>query len=141
MAPPRNTEYTFSPFHYILQVLKLPYTFMSNDISVSEEDKLDIRRLAEGLSEDEVSLYVYGVPLGELSEETQRDFMQQFIRGRTNLKIHAINALKTQMHGRQGLQASLATLTRFAEAWPKVGNEESGGGNFNFRIVLKDDEE
>ena len=113
---------------------------MSESISVSEEDKLQIKSLAEGLTEDEVCLYVYGVPFGELNNEAKVDFMMQFTRGRTNLKIHAINALKTQMHGRNGLQASLATLTRFAEAWPSITNEDANG-NFNFKIVLKEDDE
>lgn len=109
-----------------------------DSISISEEDKLEIKRLAEGLTEDEVCLYMYGVELDQLADDAKADFRREFTRGRTNFKIHAINALKAQMHGRQGLQASLSALTRFGDAWPKI-SEEAGNGEFNFKIVLGDD--
>lgn len=98
----------------------------------------EIEILSEGLSENEVSLYIWGKNFDELDEALQPDFRRHYIRGRTRFKLHAINALKMQMNGRNGYQASLAALTRFAESWPKVG-EEGGGGNFNFNINLNDD--
>ena len=98
----------------------------------------EIELLAEGLTENEVSLYIWGKEFAELDEALQPDFRRHYTRGRTRFKIYAVNALKIQMNGRNGLQASLAALTRFAEAWPTVQNE-GGSGNFNFNINLADD--
>lgn len=105
---------------------------------LTRQNAEEIELLAEGLSEDEVSRYIWGKDFAMLDEELQLEFTRHYTRGRTRFKLYAINALKIQMNGRNGFQASLAALTRFAEAWPSV-SAENGAGNFNFNINLAED--
>lgn len=104
--------------------------------------KLEIQQLAEGLTKDEVCQYLWGVTFTELEPPLAREFTIQYTRGRTQFKVHAVNALKSQMHGKNGLQASLAALIRFADAWqPITDASATGNGVFNFKINLKGDED
>lgn len=101
--------------------------------------KLDIEQLAEGLSEDEVCLYLWGVKFEALDEPVKQEFMRYYTRGQVRFKIHAINSLKSQMQGRNGLQASLAALLRFADRWPTMNGADGDSAKFNFRITVDDD--
>lgn len=105
------------------------------------KQELEIESLAEGLTQDEVSLYLWGESYDSLGGELKKKFDRAHCRGRTKMKIHAVNALKEQMKGRNGLQASLAVLTRFAEAFPKIADEDGNikGAGFSFRVELDDD--
>lgn len=107
---------------------------------LSSLDIQEITHLAEGLTEDEVSLYLWGVPYAELPEHLLPEFRRAYTRGRTQFKVFAINALKSQMHGRQGLQASLGALIRFADAWQPIDDQSIENGTFNFQINLAKDE-
>ena len=99
----------------------------------------EIENLAEGLTESEVCLYMWGITPEQMDEALVPEFRRHYTRGRTKFKLHAIHALKAQMNGKQGLQASLAALTRFAEAWPQV-NTENAGGTFSFNINMDADD-
>lgn len=98
----------------------------------------EIEQLAEGLTENEVCLYIYGYEYKDLPGDFKRQFDRAYCRGRTKMKLFAIQALKDQMRGKNGLDASLAVLTRFADAFPKVTEmANSEGSGFNFRVELK----
>jgi hypothetical protein len=106
-----------------------------------ESEKSEIEVLAEGLSKDEVCGYMWGCTYAEIDRAAKADFTRHYTRGRTRMKIYAVNALKQAMHGRQNLQASLAILTRFAEEFPKIADEDGNvvGKDFNFKIVVDGD--
>jgi hypothetical protein len=106
-----------------------------------ESQKQEIEILAEGLTENEVCNYMWGIDFSSLDPAMLPEFRRSYVRGRTRMKIYAINALKQSMHGRNNLQASLAVLTRFAEAFPKIADDEGNvnGKDFNFRIVVDND--
>ena len=113
------------------------------EVLIRPDELGTIEQLAERLTENEVCLYIWGLPLSSLgSPDSQAsvDFNKAYIRGRTRMKIYAVNALKQACHGRSGLQASLAILTRFGEAWPRLGDAETQGKDFNFKIVLNDED-
>lgn len=101
--------------------------------------RLDIEQLAEGLSEDEVCLYLWGVKYDTLDESAKQEFMRYYTRGQVRFKMHAINSLKQQMQGRNGLQASLAALLRFADRWPTMNGADGDAAKFNFKITIDDD--
>ena len=106
-----------------------------------DSEKAEIEILAEGLTENEVSLYLWGDPYDVLGPAERREFDRAYVRGRTRMKLYAIQALKESMRGRNGLQASLAVLTRFAEAFPQIadGDGNPKGVPFSFRIVAGDE--
>lgn len=106
--------------------------------ALTRDQLSDIEHLAEGLTESECSNFIWGIEPEQLDEVAYREFKRAFTRGRTKFKLHAVTSLKMQMAGRNGLQASLAALTRFAEAWPKL-DKSDGEGSYNFKIVLDDD--
>jgi hypothetical protein len=110
-----------------------------NSVFTSKEC-IDIEHLSEGLTENEVCMYLFGHPYEELTNERLIEFNKLHYKGRTKLKIHAITELKKQMTGKTGLQATLIVLTRFAEAFPKYDGNEGGepGKAFNFKVVLND---
>lgn len=105
----------------------------------TESAKLDIEQLAEGLSEDEVCLYLWGEPFSAFTDEaSRREFMRLYTRGAVRFKLHAVQALKQQMLGRNGLQASLSALIRFADKWPTLNGADGDSAKFNFKIVVDD---
>jgi hypothetical protein len=104
------------------------------------QQELEIELLAEGLTEEEVCMYLFGESYTSLGGEFLRRFNRAHCRGRTKMKLLAITALKDQMKTRNGLQASLAVLTRFAEAFPKIADSDGNinGAGFSFRVEMDD---
>lgn len=94
-----------------------------------------VQQLAEGLSETEALDYL-GYTLEELTEEELGDFKLAYRQGRAKFKFYAVGKLKESMAGRNGMQASLAALTRFAEEWPSTQNDDHNGVQRTFKIVL-----
>jgi len=105
---------------------------------MTPQEEAQIQSLSEGLSKVEVLDYL-GKTEEDFSKEDWVVFEKAWKRGRNALKIHAVQKLKESMSGRNGLQASLATLVRFAEEWPEgstIDDKISAGKSF--RIVLDD---
>lgn len=98
----------------------------SNDVirsSFSSQLQNEIETLSEGLSEDEVSLYLWGITAKELAPDDFKEFTRCYTRGRTRMKIAAVNALKNSMHGKHAMEASLAVLVRFSENWRQLDQD------------------
>lgn len=96
--------------------------------------RLEVQKLAEGLSKEEVLDYL-GLKYDELEEEDQKDFDQAYKRGMIELKRHAVLKLKEAMSGKEALSASLAVLTRFADEWEESA-EEAAKKTRSFRVIL-----
>lgn len=97
---------------------------------MNQETLQQIEEVAPGLSENEVSQYIFGKDFSELSIVKQKEFSLAYTRAQTNLKLAAIAALRLALCGRQGLPAALSILTRFGDKWEKMDK----GGVFNFKI-------
>ena len=105
---------------------------------LSEQEKLQIVGLAEGLSKEEVCDFLE-IDYNELSPESQKRFERAYKKGNVIFKIHAIQKLKESMQGRNGFQASLAALSQFAEEWKKTPDEEGSIREAkSLRIVIDD---
>jgi len=102
---------------------------------LTAERRALVVQLAEGLSEAEVLAYM-GMDETDLNEEDLRQFKIEYLKGRAQFKYFAVCKLKESMTGRNGMQASLAALTRFAEEWPASESNDHNGVQRNFRIIL-----
>lgn len=63
------------------------------------------------------------------------EFDRAFKKGRANMRYFAVRQLKAATMGNNGLQASLAILTRFGEEWERAGEM---AGVKSFKIVIDD---
>ncbi len=107
-------------------------------MSLTPQEEAQIQNLSEGLSQEEVLAYLGKEP-SDYTEEQWIQFQKAWKRGRTMFKVHAVTKLKESMSGRNGLQASLAALIRFADDWPEGSDlEDKLGSTKSFRIVLDD---
>ena len=75
-----------------------------------------LEELAQGLSKPEI-LDLYNIREDELEPTDRYNLNQAIKKGKATLIKLAVHNLKTQMAGKNGLQASLAALTRFGEKW------------------------
>lgn len=105
-----------------------PEQWSDNDVEFfSTSDIMDIRDLSRGLSKDEVLAY-YGLQYDDLGRKDQFFFDIEYNRGQVLAKKTAVDRLFTSMTDRNGHQASLAFLKRFAEKWPDSEEVASEGG-------------
>jgi len=89
----------------------------------------EIQALARGLTIEEALNY-YGLLPSVLPEYDALYFVTTFLRGRMKAKSDAVSALFQNMsagNGTQGVQASLAYLTRFARTFQGEAAEGTSG--------------
>lgn len=84
---------------------------------LTEKQLEQIQLLSEGLSKQDVLDY-YGLTLERLSDEDTILFNKAYNRGRVNMKLYAVRALKQAMtNSKTGMAASLAALSQLSEQW------------------------
>ena len=92
-----------------------------------------IETMAQGMSEQEI-LDNWGVLAQDLPAEDLKFFMIHVRKGRAQGKTKAVNELFKQMSGRNGKDAALAYLLRFAESWPEDVEDKAGGKTYKLII-------
>lgn len=92
---------------------------------LTPDKELQIQLISEGLSQDETAEYL-DIDLINLNPTERAKFDKAWAKGRIQLKIQAVAKLKDAMSGRNGLEAALHVLTRFAEDWPQAEDVTSG---------------
>lgn len=101
---------------------------------LTDLDLIRIENSAGGLSEKEVC------DLLKLDyDHIQSDeFVKAYRYAQVQMKMQAVNALRNAMVGKQGMESSLAVLTRFADKWPKAPEDSGVGAKKAFRVVFDD---
>ena len=92
-----------------------------------------VEDLARGMSMNEACEW-FGCTFEVLDEEDRKFFLYHYRRGRATGRRSAVQALFGQMTQRNGHQAALSYLTRFADEWPEEG--VSAGDGFNFKVIM-----
>lgn len=101
---------------------------------------IQIENASGGLSPSEVCDYLR-IDYDGLSDAGKKQFDMAYRYAQAQMKVQAVNMLKTAMVGKQGMEASLAVLTRFGEKWPKQEGENAPGGvKRAFRVIFDGEE-
>lgn len=87
-----------------------------SDSILTEGDLKLVEQFAESMNPQEACNW-FGIHYKDLLPADKENFDFAFNRGRANIKFFAMNKLKESCAGKQGLQASLAILSRFGEEW------------------------
>lgn len=100
---------------------------------LTDLDLIRIENSAGGLSEQEVC------DLLKLDYDyiNTDEFVKAYKYAQVQMKMQAVNALRNAMVGKQGMESSLAVLTRFADKWPKTA-DEGPSAKKAFRVVFDD---
>lgn len=87
------------------------------------EHAAEIRGMAHGMTLREICDF-YGITLEGLPSSDKFFLCTMFIKGRVTGTLKATEALFGQMHGREGVKASVSYLSRFADNWQsEVGSD------------------
>lgn len=115
------------------------YDDLPDDLIIFDEGTLyEVETLASSLNENEVLDY-YALQPTDL-DQSPSDllwFNRAFKRGRTKAKLQASQALFNQMNQRNGQQACLAYLQRFAKNF-EGQVEQSNDKAYSFTVLLDD---
>lgn len=88
--------------------------------------------MAQAMTKDEI-LGLLSLTQGDLGKVDADNLNLACLRGKSLLVRYAADNLKQQMRGKQGLQACLAALTRFGDAWEMA---DAVAGAKSFKIIL-----
>lgn len=95
-------------------------------------DENDIISMSKGLELSEIADF-YNITIEELPPYDRWFVETVFKRARVRAMTVAVDRLFENMSGRNGQQATLAYLRRFAEKWP----EEQGSQDKGIRIIME----